>query len=146
LTRCSRKRRELALTPDHRVRQPDLRHQVALGQQREDAGVDLVGLARQRRQALDLRRVSDQHIPAELLELVMHKPSSSHRLDHALHRLTVSQDAARQAAKPVSVRWRGELLNDLSVLRQQADVELLATQIQSSVQHTNGPPSDSLLG
>ncbi|MCA1701707.1 MAG: hypothetical protein LC790_23565, partial [Actinobacteria bacterium] len=61
----------------------------------------------------------------------MHKPSSSHRLNHATHRLAVADDAARKATQPISVRWRGELLNNLSVPRQQADVELPATQIQS---------------
>ena len=38
------------------------------------------------------------------------------------------------------VRRRGELLNDLRVLRKQTDVEPVATQIQSSMQHEDGPP------
>jgi hypothetical protein len=35
----------LALAPDTRVRQPDLGHQIALGEHRQDTRVDLVGLA-----------------------------------------------------------------------------------------------------
>jgi hypothetical protein len=34
--------------------------------------LDLVGLARQRRQALDLLRVGDQYLPAELFQRVVH--------------------------------------------------------------------------
>src|SRR4051794_35121375 len=47
------KTRELALAADARVRQPDLRDEIARRQRGQHARVDLVGLARQRRQALD---------------------------------------------------------------------------------------------
>src|SRR3954452_9878423 len=45
---------ELALAADARVRQPDLPYQITRRQRGQDARVDLVGLARQRRQTLDL--------------------------------------------------------------------------------------------
>src|SRR3954467_2833811 len=64
------------------VGQPDRRHQIALGEHGQDPRVDLVGLARQRRQTLDLVRVGDQHLPAALLERVVHPPPPVHRLDH----------------------------------------------------------------
>jgi hypothetical protein len=106
----------------HRTEPPGSRHrhQVALREQRQHPGVDLVGLARQRREALDLRGVGDQHIPAELLKLIVHKPRARHRLDHAPHGFLARSDAARQAPQPVAIGRRGELLDDLGVLRQQA--------------------------
>jgi hypothetical protein len=39
------------------------------------------------------------------------------------HRFLVGSDAARQAPQPVGIGRRGELLDDLGVLRQQANVE-----------------------
>jgi len=56
------------------------------------------------------------------------------------YRLAVRDDAAHQASQPVGIGRYGELLNDLGLLRQQANIQLLATQIQSSVHHENGPP------
>jgi hypothetical protein len=130
--------RQLALAPDARVGQPDRRHQIALRQQRKHARVDLVGLAGQRRQPLDLLRVGDQHLPAELLERVMHEPRAVHRLDHRPHPLT--REPPRQAAQAVGVRRRSRLRDQFAVLGQQTDVEPTSTQIQTSVQHENGPP------
>ena len=140
------KARLFSLAPDPRIGQPDLRDQVALRQHGQHARVDPVGLARQRRQALDLGRVGDQHIPAELLKAIMHEPRAGHRLDHPTHRQPVAPDTARQAAQTVGIRRRRELLDDLATRRQQADIDLASTQIQSSVQHEDGPPQARSLG
>jgi hypothetical protein len=70
----------------------------------------------------------------------VHKPRPGHRLDHTAHRQTVDDHPARQAAQPTGIGRRSELRDDLAILRQQANIELLATQIQSSVQHEDGPP------
>jgi hypothetical protein len=88
--------RELTLTPNRWVGQPDRRHQIALGQHRQHACVDPIGLARQRGQPLDLLRVGDQHLPAELLERVVHEPRPVHRLDHRTHRLPITRHASDQ--------------------------------------------------
>ena len=98
---------ELALAADRRVGQPDRRHEVAPGQLGQHARVDLVGLASQRRQPLDLLRVGDQHLPAELFERVVHEPRAGHRLDHRPHRLP--SQALGEMAQPVGVRRRGRL-------------------------------------
>jgi hypothetical protein len=45
--------RQLTLAADRRIREPDRRHQIAPRQLGQHARVDLVGLARQRRQPLD---------------------------------------------------------------------------------------------
>jgi hypothetical protein len=76
---------QLALAPDRRVGQPDRRHQVTPRQLGQDARVDPVGLARQRREPLDLLRVRDEHLPAVLLERVVHEARAGHRLDHRPH-------------------------------------------------------------
>jgi hypothetical protein len=93
----------LALAAHPRVGQPDLGHQVAMREHCEHARVDLVGLARQRRQPLDLRRVGDQHIPPELFQAVMHEPRTGHRLDHRPHRPLVTPDPARQTTQTVAI-------------------------------------------
>jgi hypothetical protein len=131
---------QLALAPDRRVGQPDLGHQVVLGEHGQHASVDLVGLARQRRQALDLGRVGDQHLPTELFERVVHEARPGHRLDHPADRQAMRARAARQPAQAVGIRRRCPLLDDLAGPRQQAHIDLLSTQVQSSVQHEDGPP------
>ena len=132
--------RRLALAADAPVGQPDRRHQVTMREHRQHPRVDLVGLARQRRQTLDLLRVGDQHLPAQSLERVVHEPRAGHRLDHPAHRQPIAADTARQAPQALGVRRRGELLDHFRMLREQADIEPVATQIQSSVQHEDGPP------
>src|ERR1700682_4570190 len=47
---------ELTLLADARIGQPDRRHQVAVAEHRKNLRVDLVGLACQRRETLDLLR------------------------------------------------------------------------------------------
>jgi hypothetical protein len=90
--------------------------------------------------ALDLLRVGDQHLPPEPLKRVVHEPRPGHRLDHPAHRQPIAAAPARQAPQAVDVRRRGELLDHLRVLTEQTDIEPVATQIQSSMQHEDGPP------
>lgn len=130
---------ELALLPNRRVRQPDRRRQVALGEHREDPRVDLVGLAGKRRQALHLLGVRDLDRPAGLLEGVVDDPRPGHRLDHRADRLAVDLvDPAGERPQRVDVGGDGELIEMLSVIAEQADVEALAAEIQSGVQHLKG--------
>jgi hypothetical protein len=130
--------RELALAADRRVGQPDRRHQVALREHRQHVRVDLVGLARQRRQALDLLRVRDKHLPAELFERVMHEPRAVHRLDHRPHARSLHTHG--EMAQTVSVRRGRDPRDQLAGVADQADIQPTSTQIQSSVQHDGGPP------
>jgi hypothetical protein len=51
----------LALGAHPRVGQPDRRHQITMREHRQDLPVDPIGLARQRRQALDLLSVGTSH-------------------------------------------------------------------------------------
>ena len=96
---------QLALLANPRIGQPDRRHQVALAQHRQHHRVDLVGLAGQRREALDLLGVGDLDVPALLLERVVDEPSTSHRLDDGADRLCVNLvDSSRERSQRVEVR------------------------------------------
>ena len=132
--------RLLTLPAHPRIRQPDRRHQIPLREHREDPGIDLVGLARQRRQTLHLGRVGDQHVPAQLLQRVMHEPGAGHRLDHAADRLAETHDRAIQRAQPVRVSRHRQLAAQLPLVAQQAHIDLPATEIQPNVHHEHGPP------
>jgi hypothetical protein len=57
----------LPLAAHRRIGQPDRRHQIPPRQLGQHPGVDLVGLAGQRRESLDLDRVGDLHRPAAQL-------------------------------------------------------------------------------
>jgi hypothetical protein len=98
---------QLALFPDPGVGQPDRRDQLALAEHGQHPRVDLVGLAGQRRQTLDLLRVCDLDLPALLLERVVDEASPGHRLDHRVNRLAVAGDLADEAAQAIGVRWCG---------------------------------------
>ena len=127
---------ELALPTYLRVRKPDRRHQIAERQLGEHARVDLVGLARQRREPLHPLRISDQHIPALRLERVMDEARTVHRLHHRPHRPAVfRRDALGQTAQAVGVKRRRQLVDQLPLIGDQADVDTLATQIQPNMQH-----------
>ena len=123
-------------------RQPDRRYQITERQVREHARVDLVALARQRRQPLDPLRVGDQHLPPVSDQLVVHEPRAVHRLHHAAYRLVVYRHPPAQAVEAVAVRGRAEVLDQLSLARDQAHVDPPAAQIQPNVQHSNSPPSE----
>jgi hypothetical protein len=64
------------------------------------------------------------------------EPRSGHRLDHRADRLSV--DLVETAGEPlqrVDVGRDGELVKVLSLTGEQANIELLATEVESSVQH-----------
>ena len=125
----------LTLAANTRIGQPDRGYQITLRKHRQHPRVDLVGLARQRRQPLDLLRISDQNLPAKPLQRVVNEAGARHRLDHPAHRLAMLPDMTHKTTQAISVRRRGELLDQLPMLREQANIKTLATQIQSSMQH-----------
>ena len=128
--------RQLALLADPRIGQPDRRHQVAVAQHRQHHRIDLVGLAGQRRESLDLLGVGDLDVPALLLERVVDEPSAGHRLDDGADRLSVYfVDSSRERSQRVDVRRDGELVEVFPVVVQKTDVDLASTEIQSGVQH-----------
>ena len=119
---------ELTLLADARIGQPDRRHQVAVGEHRKNLRVDLVGLACQRRETLDLLGVGDLDRPALLLEGVVDDPCAGHRLDHRADRLAVDfLDAASEPSQRVDVGRYRELVQMLSPIGEQANVKLLST-------------------
>ncbi|MDP9345955.1 MAG: hypothetical protein M3P44_09570 [Actinomycetota bacterium] len=134
------KARLLALGANPGVGQPDRRHQVAKRQHGEHASVDAVGLARQRRQALDLLGVGDQHLPAQLLEAVVHEARAAHRLDHRPDP-DAQPDPANEARQTVAITRDRELPDDLTLIAEHTNIDAFPAEIQPSVQHMNGPPS-----
>src|SRR5207253_3441289 len=84
--------------------------------------------------------IGDLDPPAGELELVMNETRAVHRLDRRDDRLVEAADASGQAAQTVSVGRRGADLDLLAQLIEQAEVETLAAEIQSRVQHCLGPP------
>jgi hypothetical protein len=139
LTRCSLKR-EISRSARRGARQPDRRHQIPQRQLGQHARVDLVGLARQRRQPLDPLRVGDQHFPAVPDELVVHEPRAVHRLHHAPDRLVVDGDAAREPVETVAVRRRREVIDQPAPIGDQAHINPLAGKVKPNVQHALLPP------
>ena len=119
------------------------RDQIAARQLGQHPRVDAVGLARQRRQALDLLRVGDLDLPATALKRVMHEPRPVHRLDRRPHATGPWRSSTRRAkpTQPITVRRRRAGLHPTSLAVEQAVVQTCATEIQSSVQHEDGPPS-----
>jgi hypothetical protein len=85
---------QLTSAADPGVGEPDRRHRIAVGEQRQHPGVDAVGLAGDRRQALDPLGVGDQNVPAVFLQGVVAKAGAGHRLDHPADRLAVFTNAA----------------------------------------------------
>jgi hypothetical protein len=75
-----------------------------------------------------------------LLQLVVDKAGAVHRLDRCLHRFSETSEPSGQAAKTIGVRRRGANLDRLARLIEQAEIETLATEIQSGIQHCVGPP------
>jgi hypothetical protein len=71
----------------------------------EHAGVDPVGLTRQRRQPLDLGRIRDRDLEAGQLELVGDKPGAVHRLDRCVYRPAAAGDLAGKPTQPIHIGW-----------------------------------------
>ena len=135
--------RPLPLGPDHWVGQPDRRHEVTAAELGQHPGVDPVGPAGERRQPLHLLRISDLDPPAGQLEPVMDEAGAVHRLDRRPHLLSVTTEALGQATQTVSVWRRRTSLDRDTVSVEQTEIEALATEIQTGVQHEVGPPLDS---
>jgi hypothetical protein len=133
----------LPLGSDLRVGQPDRRHQIASRELGQDPGIDAVGLARERRESLHLGGVRDLHLEAVQLELIVDEAGTAHRLDRRPQRLPMPTKADGQAAKTVRVGGCSPHLDGLASLVEQVKSETLATEIQASVQHANGPPLGS---
>ena len=72
-------------------------------------------------------------------QLVVHEPRAVHRLNYRPHWSAIHGDAAGQAVQAVAVRRRREVIDQLPFTRDQADVDALATEVKTGVQH------DSLL-
>ena len=132
---------DLPLAPQLERGQPDRRHQIPERQLGQHPRVDLVGLARQRRQPLDLLRVGDQHLPAVRDQLVVHEPGAVHRLDHPAHRLAVHRHPTREPIQAVAIRGRREAVDQLPLIGDQAHVNPFATQIQTNMQHEHSSPA-----
>src|SRR5438552_12437827 len=135
--------RTLALSAHHRVGQPDRRHRIATSEFGKHPSVDPVGLAGQRCEALHLLRIRDLDLPARQLEPIVHEPRAVHRLDRRADRLAMPIESSRQAEQAVGIRRCGTNFDGRSLTVKQMEVETLAAEIQTGVQHRNGPPLDS---
>jgi hypothetical protein len=117
---------ELPLGSDSRIRQPDRRHEVPARQLGEDPGVDPVGLAGERGEALHLPRVGDLDRPAEKLEGVVDEAGAVHRLDDGEDLLGLAVgagDRADEAPQPVTIGRCRRHLERRAVLGHEVDVE-----------------------
>ena len=66
----------------------------------------------------------------------MDEPGAGHRLDHGADGLAVNLlDPAGECLQRIGVGRNGELVEMLSSIGEQTDIELAATEIESSVQH-----------
>ena len=122
------------------IREPDRGHQIAAGELGQHPGIDAVGLAGQRRQPLHLLRVGDLDLPAGKLEPIVHEARSVHRLDRRADRRVVTIEPLAQTTQTIRVGRRGTNLDRHTLTVKQMKVETLATEIQTGVQHCNGPP------
>jgi hypothetical protein len=132
--------RPFSLCAHVRVGQPDRRHELAARELGEHPGVDPIGLTGQRRQPLHLLRVGDLDLPAGALELVVHEARSVHRLDRRLDRLAMAIEPSCQSTQTVSIRRGRPDFERRALSVEQVKVETLAAEIQTGVQHCNGPP------
>src|SRR6266540_2821888 len=130
----------LALGADLGVGEPDRRHQADSRELGQDPGVDLVGLAGQRGQALDLLGVGDVDLPAAALERVVDEAGTGHRLDRRADRLAIVGEALGEPAKAVGVGRRGADVERAAVVGERVVVEPAARKVESNVQHESGPP------
>ena len=126
--------------------QPDRRHQIPAGQLGQHPGVDLVGLAGQRGQPLDLLRVGDLDLPARQLQLVVHEPGAVHRLDRRVHRpAELRPDPPGQRGQTTRLGQRRGHHQRRPRLVHHMHIQPRSTQVQPDVHHDNRPPSDNAL-
>jgi hypothetical protein len=71
----------------------------------------------------------DQDLPTKLLERVVNEAGAGHRLDHRAHGHVMALHVAHKTAQTVSIGRCRELLDQLAVLREQADIQAFATEI-----------------
>ena len=137
LTRCSRHRERSRSAAQLGRRQPDRRHQIPERQLRQHPRVDLVGLARQRRQPLDLLRVGDQHLPAVARPARRARTArrSSTPPPRAPARHTPPPAAPARTGRR-DPRARRKRSTSSPSIGDQAHLNPLATQIQTNVQHS----------
>jgi hypothetical protein len=67
--------------------------------------------------------------------LVVDEARSVHRLDRGADRRAVTIEPLRQSAQAVGIRWRRTDLDRRTLSVQQMEVETLAAEIQTGVQH-----------
>jgi hypothetical protein len=130
------KTREFALLAHPRIGQPDRRHQVTVRENRQHLRVDPVGLAGKPRQPLDLLSVRDLDLPALCFPGCRGPDERRSSTRQPVDRLAVHLlDAPGEPPQRVDVGWNGELVEMLPVVGEQTNIELLSTEIESSVQH-----------
>jgi hypothetical protein len=127
--------RAFALCAHLRVGQPDRGHEIATRKLRQHPGVDPVGLAGKRRESLHLLRVGDLDLPADALELVVDEARSVHRLDRRTDRRAMAIKPFRQSAQTIRIRRGRTDLDRRTISAEQMEVETLAAEIQTGVQH-----------
>ena len=96
----------LALPTQLEGGQPDRGNELAARELGQHPRVDLVGLARQGREALDLDRVCDLDFPAAALERVVHEAGAVHRLDRRAHLddPVIAFDTTREGHQAIGIR------------------------------------------
>jgi len=127
--------RSLPLCAHQRIGQPDRWHQVTPRELGQHPGVDPVGLAGQRCEALDLLCIGDLDLPTGRLELVVHEARPVHRLDRRADRLAVTVEPSHQSVQATGIRRRRTDFDRRTLGVEQMKVEALATEIQTGVQH-----------
>jgi hypothetical protein len=90
--------------------------------------------------ALHLLRLGDLDLPTHELEPIAHQARPIHRLDRGADRRTQTLKALAQPSQTVNIRRRGADVNRCTVVVEQVEVQTLATEIQTGVQHRSGPP------
>ena len=120
-----------------RCRQPDRRYQITARQLGQHPGVDAVGLAGQRGQTLDSLSVSDQHVPAGELELIVDEPGTVHRLDHRPHQHPRPVQLVRQPSQTRTIRRCPQLLSLRAAVIENADIHTQPAQIEPNVHHVH---------
>ena len=68
------------------------------------------------------------------------KRAPVHRLDRGADRLAMTRELPTQTTEPVGIRRCRTDLNGRALTVEQVEVETLAAEIQSGVQHGSGPP------
>jgi hypothetical protein len=115
-------------------------HELAPRELGQDPGVDPVGLAGKRGEPLGLLRVCDLDLPAASSSWSCTKRAPFHRLDRGANQLPVAFEPQRQTVKAVGVKRHRADVDRRALIVKEMEVETLATEIQTGVQHRSGPP------